>query len=486
MSNWNTGAARIKGYTAEEIIGHHFSCFYTAPDREAGVPRRALETAAREGKFETEGWRVRKDGKIFWASTVIDPVRDESGALLGFAKITRDLTDYRRTHDEMECLADELRQAQKMEALGQLTGGIAHDFNNILTAIVSNIELARSRPQNGDRDAPLVSALDAAQSGAALVRRMLVFARNQHVHAEPVDIDAAIAAVLAIARPSCPPSIAIRTAVASDLPNVSCDPNQLQGALINVLVNARDAMPDGGVLTVSAAMVHRDDTAPGALAPGDYVAVSVTDTGLGMTPDVAARAFDPFFTTKDFGQASGLGLSMVYAAARQFGGEARVESSVGAGTTVHIMLPVWRGEPASAASPTLDTAAPTAPLPSTDILYVEDEALVRTATAELLADAGFQVHAAASGEKALVELSRHPEITLIVTDIGLPGISGHEVVARARDIDPRLKAIFVTGYDRTGTIGDASDDADNVFLDKPYDTRKLLRVIRTMLAGAPT
>jgi PAS domain S-box-containing protein len=482
VTQWNPGAERIKGYTAAEIVGRHFSCFYTEEDRRAGLPERALETARREGKCEAEGWRVRKDGTRFWANVVIDAVRDEGGNIIGFAKITRDRTEWRHQQQRLEQTREALHQAQKMEALGQLTGGIAHDFNNILAAVMNNLELARrGAGPSADLRRHLDAALQAAQNGAGLVQQMLVFARKQPLRPQPVDVNAAVVSVVTLLRHSCREDIEIAAALDPAAPWVSADPHQLQTALLNLALNARDAMPDGGSLRIATAA---DAEAPGS---GDgnarFACISIADTGLGMKPDVLAHAFEPFFTTKEIGKGTGLGLSMVYGAVRQLGGEVTLESTVGRGTTVRLFLPA--AQPAAAREEPAK-AAPAGDGGGTPLLFVEDDAIVNLSAVELLEGAGYRVHAAGRGDAALKLLDRHADIGTLVTDIGLPGMNGQELAAEARRRRPGLKVLFITGYDRTGTMGQKPLDADTLYIVKPYEPAVLFDALHRLMRDKPT
>jgi PAS domain S-box-containing protein len=471
---WNAGAERIKGYAAAEVIGRHFSVFYTPEDRHEGLPQRALETALREGGYQLEGWRVRKNGTRFWAHVVIDPVRDEGGGLVGFAMITRDLTERRKAERELERMRKELHQSQKMEALGQLTGGIAHDFNNILAAIVNNLELAR---RSASADAHVVrqveAALGAARNGAGLIQQLLIFARKQSLRLEPLDVNAAIEGMMALFRRLCPETIEITTRFEPGLGMIQADPSQLQTVLLNLLLNARDAMPEGGTATIA--------TAPG---DGGRVAISVTDTGTGMSPEVLEHAFEPFFTTKELGKGTGLGLSMVHGAIKQIGGEAAIESALGRGTTVRLYIPTVAGTHEAAPEPTAtrhETGADPANVP---LLFVEDDPILSMATVELLEGAGYRVHAASRGDQAVRILDEHPEIGLLVTDVGLPGMNGHEIAACGRSRRPGLGVLFITGYDSTGgTDDDAGIPGSTAYLSKPYEPGELFRALRRITSG---
>lgn len=482
VSNWNNGARRIKGYSANEIVGRHFSCFYTEADREAGAPAKALETAAREGKFETEGWRVRKDGSELWASMVIDAIRDEAGELVGFAKITRNMTERREAHAALERTREELHQAQKMEALGHLIGGIAHDFNNFLTGVIGNVELVRATTSDASQHRRLDSALQAAQNGAALIRQMLIFARKQPLEAQAVDVNSVVQEISMLIRRSCPESVEIRTDLSPDLAPATADPNQLQASILNLVVNAYDAMPSGGRLTIATSGRDASNRPGGPLATDEYVCLSVSDTGTGMTPEILEHAFEPFFTTKDVGKGTGLGLSMVYGATRKMGGDVTIESEPGKGTTVQILLPTSSVAPRAEDEPGISPAdgGPRHADP-VSLLYVEDDFLVATSTTEIFQSAGFHVHQAANAEKALAILDAHPELGLVVTDVGLPGMNGHDLIARARKRRPDLKAVFVTGYDRARMTGQVSTDSMTDYIDKPYNPPDLVHRVRRLL-----
>ncbi|HJT99344.1 MAG TPA: PAS domain S-box protein, partial [Rhodanobacteraceae bacterium] len=365
--SWNVGAQRIKGYESGEIIGRHFSCFYTDEDRALGVPERNLRTAAAEGRLETEGWRVRSDGSRFWANVIIDAIRDQ-GELVGFAKITRDITERRAT-------GARLREAQKMEAVGQFTGGAAHDFNNLLMAILGSLELLRKRlPDDAGMHALLDNAMQGARRGASLTQRMLAFARRQELKREAVDLAALVAELKPLLEHSIGPSIRIETDVAPELPRARTDSNQLETALQNLALNARDAMPDGGTITISAREERVVSEQVANLAPGTYVCISVADTGHGMDEATLARATEPFFTTKGVGKGTGLGLSMVHGLTAQSGGKLLVYSEPGRGTNVELWLPVAGDEvPAEKATAPPSTAIVRAGADSLVVLAVDDD-----------------------------------------------------------------------------------------------------------------
>jgi PAS domain S-box-containing protein len=444
VASWNTGAQRIKGYKPEEIVGQHFSRFYTDEDRATGLPARALATAASEGKFEGEGWRVRKDGSRFWASVVIDALHDDEGRHIGFAKVTRDITERRESQLALEKAREALFQSQKMEAMGQLTGGIAHDFNNLLAAVLGSLELARRLVEPGTRLARLLdNAVRGAQRGASLTKRLLTFARRQELKLEAIDLRVLIRGMADLLEQSLGPSIEIETRLSPALPPIMGDTNQLELAVLNLAVNARDAMPDGGRLVIAArlATLAAEDN---ALAAGSYVCLSVTDNGCGMDEATAAKALDPFFTTKGLGNGTGLGLSMVHGLAEQSGGRLTLASKLGEGTTATIWLPVASAKPV-AAMPAADDAA--SPLPRRlTILAVDDDLLLLTNLSAMLEVLGHEVFEASSGRQALEILRRNSAIDLLITDQGMPRMSGLELIAAVKSERPDLPVILATGY----------------------------------------
>ena len=436
VRSWNAGAERFKGYRADEIIGEHFSRFYTEEDRKAGKPARALAEAMEEGHFEAEGWRVRKDGSRFWAHVVIDPVRDEAGRHVGFAKITRDLTERKAAAEALEQSREQFFQAQKLDAIGQLTGGVAHDFNNILAAIMSSLALAQRRMAQGeDVTRFLDNALQAARRGATLTQRMLAFARKQELRLEPVDMIGAVRDMAELLSRTIATNITITTRFPLRVPPVLADKAQLELALMNLVVNARDAMPEGGVITLCADEVTDEDGQR-------FVRLVVVDQGTGMDEATLSRAADPFFTTKGVGKGTGLGLPMVQGMVAQCGGRFQLESEVGEGTRAEVWLPVTEVGP----RPT-DTEERREPVASRSlrILAVDDDPIVLLNTATVLSDIGHEVIQAHSGRSALVQLAEHP-VDLLLTDYAMPGMTGAELVAQAQLAQPGLKAIIVSGY----------------------------------------
>jgi PAS domain S-box-containing protein len=447
VTNWNVGAHRIKGYTADEIVGENFARFYTQEDREAGEPERALKTAAREGRFEKEAQRLRKDGTRFWASVVIDAIRDVDGNLLGFAKITRDITERIQAQAELEKTREAFHQSQKMESLGQLSGGIAHDFNNLLMAVLSSLEMLRKRlPDDPKLIQLLDNAVQGAERGASLTQRMLSFARRQSLDPKAVDIPELVSGLKGLLERTIGPKITIETRVEGSVRPARTDANQLELAIINLAVNARDAMPSGGAITVS---IRQQIVAEGEdLAPGPYVVVALADTGEGMDDETLARATEPFFTTKGVGRGTGLGLSMVHGFAEQLSGRLKLMSRKGEGATAEIWIPVATEEierpaMAEAGNDQQTSANGTRPLV---VLAVDDDALVQMNTVAMLEDLGHRVVEASNGSEALEAIRMHPDINLVVTDYAMPKMTGRDLaiaIARAR---PELPVVLATGY----------------------------------------
>src|SRR5438105_3234134 len=484
ITNWNAGGERIKGYPAEEIIGQHFSRFYTEKDRLAGEPQRGLAIAARDGRYEREGWRVRKDGTQFWASVVIDRILDPEGKLVGFAKVTRDLTEKKRAEEALEQARAALAQAQKMEAVGQLTGGVAHDFNNLLTVITNALDLLGGRIRDDVQKHRIIdSAQRAAERGARLTQQLLAFSRRQTLRPEIHPINGLVGEFEAVLRRACPEPVEIDV-VLSPLPlAANIDAPQFETALLNLVVNARDAMPAGGKLriassckTVSAAEARRMSD----ILPGDYVTVSVSDTGEGMSRAVLSRVFEPFFTTKEVGKGSGLGLSQVYGFVTQSGGHVAIDSKPGAGTTVTLYLPAV--SPAAAGLLAGHSDAQSAPAPGR-VLVVEDDPEVLDVAVEMLRGFGYEVLTAPDGPSALAVLRRDAEIDVLFTDIVMPrGMNGVELAREARRLRPDVRVLLASGYPASVLASDhrASDDGEFAFLSKPYRRAELADNLRAL------
>jgi PAS domain S-box-containing protein len=474
ITNWNTGAQRIKRYAAEEIIGHHFSRFYPAEEQRMGVPQRNLAAARTMGRYEAEGWRVRKDGSQFWANVIIDAIHDESGRLLGFAKITRDLTERR-------AIEEQLRHAQKMEAIGQLTGGIAHDFNNLLTAVIGNLDLLSEKPLTGEARRQAAAAMRAVKKAANLTHQLLAFARRQRLEPQPTDLNALISGMHDMLVRTLGGIVHVELALDEDAWPAQIDANQIENAILNLAINARDAMPKGGTLSVATKNVRIGPTnRVGNLEPGDYLLVEVTDTGTGMSEEVRAKAFDPFFTTKDFGKGSGLGLSQVYGVVRQSGGTVAIRSAVGAGTTVSLYLP--RARAAARASVRADARSVAAWMARGEsALVVDDDDDVREVIVAALDQFGYKTTAAASGGAALHVLGRS-RFDVVVMDFAMPVMNGIEVSRIIRSHWPEMPILFVSGHAATPAFDD--DSVRDGFLKKPFVSADIARQVRILLDRA--
>jgi PAS domain S-box-containing protein len=447
VTSWNAGAQRIKGYEPTEIIGQHFARFYTEEDRAAELPRAALETASTEGRFEKEGWRVRKDGTQFWASVIIDAIRDEGGALIGFAKVTRDVTEKRQAQEALERAQQELFQAQKMEAVGQLTGGIAHDFNNLLTAVLGSLEIAKKRALSGQSNADLIeNAIQGAKRGAALTQRLLAFSRKQDLKLEKVELPELVREMASLIERTIGPEIEIATIFPLSLPPVMSDPNQLESALLNLVVNARDAMPSGGRITIEARRRAVGAGQVKELPTGDYIVLTVADEGEGMDEETLEKAATPFFTTKGVGKGTGLGLPMIQGLMAQSGGALVLKSRMSEGTKAELWLPVAERD-----KQRLPAVAPIAePTPklerSLTVLAVDDDGLVLMNTTLMLEDLGHVPIEAHSGEEALrlLEVGSVPDV--VITDHAMPDMTGAELLQHLAARYPEIPVILATGY----------------------------------------
>ncbi|MBL8771438.1 MAG: PAS domain S-box protein [Phenylobacterium sp.] len=474
VANWNTGAQHIKGYSADEIVGRHFSTFYTDEDRAAGVPARALRTAADQGRYEAEGWRQRKDGSLFWASVIIDAIREENGALIGFAKITRDITEKRQAQLELQRAHDQLAQSQKMEALGKLTGGVAHDFNNLLMVVAGQAQLLRRKVGDDPRALRALDAIEAAaRRGEDLTRHLLTFSRRQRLTPTATSLSERAPGMRDLIAASLPNTIRLDVRLPDTLWPVTVDPSEFELAVLNLAVNARDAMAEGGRLTLTAENRTCDGRGPDALE-GDFVALTVADTGAGIAPDILPKIFDPFFTTKPPDKGTGLGLSQVFGFARQSGGLVTVESELGRGARFTLYLPRAGGPP----QPRVDDE-PTPHLGSARILLVEDNPEVADVAARMLEELGHEVRLTGSGAAGLQALETGEPIDLVFSDIVMAGeIDGLDMARRLRHARPGLPVLLATGYSEAAErIGD-----EFPILRKPYRLPELNRALAKLLA----
>ena len=471
---WRT----ILGFAPEELIGRNFRDFVVAEDRDGTID--AVADAAAETELtDFENRYAHRDGGVRWISW-----RTSTEGPLIFA-YGREITREKEQAEALRHAEDQLRQAQKMEAVGQLTGGVAHDFNNLLTGITGSLELLQSRVAQGrteSLDRYINAASGAAKRAASLTQRLLAFSRRQTLDPRPVDVNRLVAGMEELIRRSMGPAIEVEVVQAGGLWATMVDPVQLDNALLNLCINARDSMPEGGRLTIETANKWLDARAAAErdLPPGQYVSLCVTDTGTGMTPEVVSRAFDPFFTTKPLGSGTGLGLSMIYGFVRQSGGQVRIYTELDEGTTMCLYLPRLHGEEA-APDPAGVALAPEADA-GLSVLVVDDEPTVRLLVAEVLTDAGHHAIEATDGPTGLKILQSNVRIDLLVTDVGLPGgLNGRQVADAARVLRPGLKVLFITGYAENAAVGNGHLEPGMALLTKPFPIEDLKRRISELL-----
>ncbi len=488
---WNTGAERIKGYAPEEIIGRHFRIFYTEEDRKAGIPETNLNKAAQEGRFEAEGWRVRKDGSKFRALVVIDPIRNDDGDLVGFAKVTRDITERYEAQRALREAQEQLAASQRMEAVGQLSGGIAHDFNNLLMIVLGNLEslqrYAKTLPgHHPNLQRWVTNALRGAHRASALTSRLLAFSRRQALSPRAIDVNKFIIGAADFMQRSLGEAVEIQAVGAPGLWLIEVDPNYLESALLNLAINSRDAMPNGGKITIEAENVFADEEycrKNPEVVPGPYVLICVSDTGCGMAPDVVGRAFEPFFTTKEPGQGTGLGLSQVYGFVKQSGGHIKIYSEVGQGTTVRIYFPRFLGQSADDDDGAGEPGGTSEQGES--ILVVEDDDDLRAYVVEVLRGLGYRVRAVAGPAAALPILQDSRErVDLLLTDVVMPGINGRDLGRKAQSLRPGLPILYMTGYSRNAVVHHGRLDEGVEVLQKPIGQQLLGDRVRDMLDRA--
>jgi PAS domain S-box-containing protein len=475
ITNWNAGAQYIKGYTQEEVLGSHFSRFYTDEDRAGGMPTTALETAAKEGRFEAEGWRVRKDGTRFWANVIIDAIRNEMGELVGYAKVTRDITERRNAAEMLDRAKDALFQSQKLEAIGKLTGGVAHDFNNLLAVIVSGLEIISERLHHPADLKLLESMQRSALRGATLTQQLLMFARQQPLRHDKVNINEVINDFKTVLHRLCSSAISFNTTLAAVSDAVLIDDAQFEAALLNLVANSRDAMPAGGTITISTENVELSKNQLGSLSAGRFIKVTVADTGEGMPPEVASRAVDPFFTTKPLGKGTGMGLSQVYGFIQQTKGEMVIDTLVSKGTSISLYLPLF----ASANDePSSDGAGTERAARQDKVLVVDDEPDVLNVSAQLFGVLGYEVLTASNGSDALDILERTPDVAVLFTDVMMPGMTGIELARKAHALNPAIRVLLVSGYALPALKEGGAEVDDFELVKKPFRKAELLTRLR--------
>ena len=475
VTNWNVGANRIKGYSEQEIVGQHFSIFYTPEDRDAGLPAQALATAARDGRYEKEGWRVRKDGTRFFANVIIDAIRDEQGTLIGFAKVTRDISERRAAQDALETARSEAHQAQKMAAIAQLSSGIAHDFNNLLTVVMGNLDMLK-RAREDRRPTLIDNALHAVEQARKLTGKLLAFSRRQTLFPESIDLNGMITGMEDMLAQSLRGDIRLEFDLAERIWPVEIDASQLQIALINVAVNARDAMPKGGKFRVKT-----ENTVLRNGQMREAVAISLSDTGVGIPEDALSQVFEPFFTTKEVGHGTGLGLAQVYGFAQQSGGTVDIRSEVGRGTTVTLYLPKGKAPPSKTEQAADARAAQSRPL---RILLVEDNPQVTEVATSLLTERGHSVTHAENADEAIGTLNSGLTFDLVFSDLVMPGErDGLDLARIVRERWPQLPLLLATGY------SDAANRATQegfTLLIKPYPPSTLFAAIQQVTTEGPS
>ena len=444
-------------------------------------------TRAKVGELAANGTNVRfesrlrhKDGSYRWLSWMGVSDGDSNYA------VARDVTAEKAAAERLKATEEALLQSQKMEAVGQLTGGIAHDFNNLLTGIVGSLDLLQTRFNQGRTDNAsryIQAAMTSANRAAALTHRLLAFARRQPLVPKAVDVNQLVVSLEDLLRRTIGETIDLEIIALDGLWRTLCDPNQLESALLNLAINARDAMPHGGKLVIATSNARLDAVAAdtSALSPGDYICIDVTDTGTGMSAEVAARAFDPFFTTKPIGQGTGLGLSMIYGFARQSNGHASIDSRLGRGTSIKLYLPRHHGKLPAEHVPGLDAGQQ--PARGETVLVVEDEPVVRSVILEMLGDQGYRTIEAADGPSGLRVLRFDEQVDLLITDVGLPGMNGRQLADLARESRPDLKILFITGYAESVAIADGFLQPGMEMITKPFDLDNLSQRIRAMLSS---
>ena len=475
----NPAWTRTLGWSEAELL-NRTSEWLEHPDDGGITQARVKKLGGSDAIAKFESRFRHKDGSYRWLSWTGVPDRDHIYA------VVRDVTAEKAAAERLKTTEEALLQSQKMEAVGQLTGGIAHDFNNLLTGIVGSLDLLQTRLNQGRTENVgryIDAAMTSANRAAALTHRLLAFARRQPLIPKGVDANQLVVSLEDLLRRTIGETIDLSIGASDDLWTTLCDPNQLESALLNLAINARDAMPDGGKLTISTANATIDGItadAP-ALSPGEYICIDVTDTGTGMSAEVAARAFDPFFTTKPIGQGTGLGLSMIYGFARQSNGHAMIESRVGQGTSIKLYLPRHHSE--IAVEHAIAARAAQHAATGETVLVVEDEPVVRGVILEMLDEQGYRTLEAVDGPAGLRLLRSDARIDLLVTDVGLPGMNGRQLADQAREMRPGLKVLFITGYAESVAIADGFLQPGMEMITKPFDLGNLSRRVRTMVSG---
>ncbi|MFN3867706.1 MAG: PAS domain S-box protein [Hyphomicrobiaceae bacterium] len=476
----NPAFTRTFGHSLEAVFGNTPECIFASPEewrRHDSVMSHPCTHQAADLGLHVSEFR-RPNGETFPAAVVRTEILAPDFSPLGYLELIRDISGERRREAQ-------LMQAQRMEAIGQLTGGIAHDFNNILTVVLGNVELIEMRATSDDLLSLAREAREASEIGARLTDRLLTFGRRQMLETRKINLNEFVLGLSELIRRTIGEDIDVSTALASDLASTEVDPGQVENAVLNLAINARDAMPRGGRLVVETRNVHLERGSVDGLSdlvPGDYVALSVSDTGHGMPPEVQARAFEPFFSTKDKGKGNGLGLATIYGFAKQSGGHVTIASAVGRGTTVELLLPAVREDGAVPAPPAAGVATTFGN--GERILVVEDNDSLRRLTRRRLVELGYRVIEAENGVVALEVLATERDIDLVFSDVVMPGgINGVDLAREIRRHFPRVAVVLTTGYADAILAQDEGDSADRIVLRKPYHQSELARTVAEALTG---
>jgi PAS domain S-box-containing protein len=482
ITSVNPAWTTLLGWSEADLIGRPFIDLVHPEDREstlaeAGRLADGLTTLRFENRYQ------HKDGSYRWLSWTAVP--DESF----IHAVARDVEAEKKAQSELEQTQEQLRQAQKMEAVGQLTGGIAHDFNNLLTGVIGSLEMMQRQMAKGVADKVeryANAAVTSANRAAALTHRLLAFSRRQPLDPKPTNANRLVTGMEELLRRTIGEAVRLEMVTAGGLWQTLCDPHQLESAILNLAINARDAMPEGGTLTIETCNAHLDDAYVARqreVKPGQYVCICVTDTGVGMTADTIQKAFEPFFTTKPIGQGTGLGLSMIYGFARQSEGYAKIYSEVGKGTTFKLYLPRFYGEGEEADDQSSGLGEEHRAEHGEVVLVVEDETAVRALVVEVLEELGYQAMEAVDGPSGLKLLQSNIRIDLLITDIGLPGLNGRQLADAARERRPDLNVLFMTGYAENATIANGFLEPGMEMITKPFAIDALASRVRAIIEG---